>query len=91
MEEVVAASGSTPGYVLVARGVIFEKDTFMPLDAVVKRSGNQVFVNVPKLVAAKMPWGERPSAEEQAEKTGPAAADVTKLYADRSPSVLDAP
>ncbi len=91
VEEVVTGSGTTPGYLLVARGVILEKDTFIPLDAVVKRAGTQVFVNVPKLVAAKMPWGQPPSAEELAEKMGPRDAEVTKLYADRSPSLLDAP
>lgn len=91
VEEVVAPSGATPGYLLVPRGIIFEKDTFIPLDAVVKRAGTQVFVNVPKLVVSKMPWGEPPSAEEWAEKVGPPGAEVAKLYADRSPMLLDTP
>ncbi|MBW3650378.1 MAG: cysteine hydrolase, partial [Actinobacteria bacterium] len=89
VEEVVATTGTTPGYLLVPRGIIFEKDTFIPLDAVVKRAGTQVFVNVPKLVASKMPWGEPPSAEERADKIGPGGPDVPKLYGDRSPTLLE--
>jgi len=89
VQEVVPASGPTPGYLVVPRGIIFEKDTFVPLDAVVKRAGTQVFVNVPKLVAAKMPWGEPPSADEWTAKLGPRDSEVAKLYADRAPSVLD--
>ncbi|MCA1692438.1 MAG: cysteine hydrolase [Actinobacteria bacterium] len=91
VEEVVPPSDGAPGYMLVPRGVLFEKDTFIPLDAVVKRAGRRVFVNVPKLVAGKMPWGEPPGAATWEEKLGPPAASVAELYADRSPSVLGSP
>lgn len=88
VEEVVPPSGDTEGYLLVPRGVIFEKDTFIPLDAVVKRTGKQVFINVPKLVVGKMPWGEPPSGRERATKLGPPAAEVERLYGSRSPSIM---
>ncbi len=85
VEEVVEASGDTPGYLLVPRG-LFSRDTYIPLDAVVKKIGRDVVVNVPKLVVGKMPWGERPSAAEQEAKHGPRASDVARLYGSRGPS-----
>lgn len=88
VEKVVEPSDEGGGYLLVPRGVIFEKDTFIPLDAVVKRAGTQVFINIPKLIVGKMPWGEPPSTTEQAEKLGPPAGDVEHLYASRSPSSM---
>lgn len=86
VEEVVAPSDETEGYLLVPRGLIFEKDTFIPIDAVVKRAGNQVFINVPKLIVGKMPWGEPPSHKERSSKLGPRAEQVDHLYGSRSPS-----
>ncbi len=32
-----------------------------PLDAVVKRAGSEMFINVPKLLVGQMPWSEPPS------------------------------
>lgn len=86
VEKVVARSDESDGYLVVPRGVIFEKDTFIPLDAVVKRAGQQVFINVPKLIVGKMPWAEPPSREERAGKMGPPADEVERLYGSRSPS-----
>ncbi len=86
VDKVVAPSDETEGYLVVPRGVIFEKDTFIPLDAVVKRAGQQVFINVPKLIIGKMPWTEPPSREERAGKLGPPADHVERLYRSRSPS-----
>lgn len=48
-----------PGYLVVPRGVIVEKETFIPLDAVMHRAAGRVYVNVPKLVIGKLPWSER--------------------------------
>ncbi len=87
VEEVVAPSAETAGYLVVPRGLIFEKDTFIPLDAVVKRAGTKVFVNVPKLVVGKMPWDAPPTAEERRTKLGPPSGEVEKLYRSRTPSV----
>ncbi|MFN2433624.1 MAG: cysteine hydrolase family protein [Gemmatimonadota bacterium] len=86
VQEMVGATVERDGYLLVPRGLIFEKDTFIPLDAVVKRSGTEVFINVPKLVVGKMPWSEPPSASTRRAKLGPRSADVEKLYGSRSPS-----
>jgi ureidoacrylate peracid hydrolase len=62
VEEVVPATDEHEGYLRVPRGMIFEKDTYVPLDAVVRRSGATVFINVPKLVVGSMPWNEPPTA-----------------------------
>jgi len=89
VEEVVAASDTHPGYMRVPRGLIFEKETFIPLDAIVRRAGDAVFINMPKLVVGKMPWSEPPTRADQREKTGPSAASVERLYGSRSPSAAE--
>ncbi len=86
VSEVVQATEETGGYLLVPRGLIFKSDTYIPLDAVVKRSGTTVFINIPKLVVGTMPWGEPPSRAERQAKQGPRAAEVEKLYRSHSPS-----
>ncbi|MBA3638791.1 MAG: cysteine hydrolase [Acidobacteria bacterium] len=86
VDEVALATEETDGYLLVRKGLIFKTDTYIPLDAVAKRSGTDVFINVPKLVLGTMPWGEPPSRAERRAKHGPRAADVDKLYGSRSPS-----
>lgn len=73
------------GYVLVRRG-IFNRDTYIPLDAVVKVADAKAFVNVPKLVVGKMPWDEPPTAQGRASKLGPPEKQVDRLYGSRSPS-----
>jgi hypothetical protein len=81
VEEVVAASAETEGYLLVPRGRVFKTDTYVPLDAVVKRSGTDVFVNVPKLVVGKMPWSEPPSRTDRQAKHGPRATEGARAPA----------
>ncbi len=88
VEKVVMASGDTEAYMLVPRGLIFTTDTYIPLDAVTKRSGNAVFINIPKLVVGKMPWQEAPSRQDRQEKQGPPATNVNNLYRSRTASVL---
>lgn len=85
IEEVVAG-GEAPGHLLVKRGKIFDKDTYIPLDAVVRRADGKVFINVPKLVIGKLPWGEPGSSETVAEKRGTPRADVGQLYGSHSPT-----
>ena len=85
VEEVVEATADTPGYILVPRGLVFERETFIPLDAVVKVGGD-VFVNVPRLFVAKMPWGEPPTNATHQDKLGLRQGQVAKLYGSRSPS-----
>jgi ureidoacrylate peracid hydrolase len=87
VEEIVPAGGEHEAYLRVPRGVIFEKDTFIPLDAVVRRSGNEVFINVPKLVVGSMPWSEPPTKRERQERQGPPMSTVDKLYGSRSPTI----
>jgi len=91
VEEVVAASDTHEAYMRVPRGLIFEKETFIPLDAAVRRAGDTVFINMPKLVVGKMPWGEPPTHAERKQKNGPMAADVERLYGSRSPTGTEAP
>jgi len=91
VEKVVEATEETGEYLLVSRGLIFATDTFIPLDAVVLRSGSDVFINVPKLFVGQMPWSKPPSTAEQQAKRGPRAKDVNKLYGSRSPSVHERP
>ena len=87
VDRVVEATEETEAYLVVPRGLIFEKDMFIPLEAVVKRAGRDVFINVPKLVIGKMPWSVPPGRAEQQAKRGPRATDVQQLYGSRSPSV----
>lgn len=86
VEKVVEGTGEQDGYMLVPRGMIFETDTYIPLESVVKRAGNEIFINLPKMVVGMMPWGEPISLEDFQEKNGPQAGDVTHLYRSRSPS-----
>lgn len=85
VDSVVPAEGDTPGYFSVARGLL-EKDTFIPLDAVTHRAGDRVYVNVPKLIIGKMPWGETPTAAGTRAKHGPAADSVDALYRSHAPT-----
>ena len=68
VEEVVEGDAGTPGYMVVPRGLVFERETFIPLDAVVKVLDGQVFINVPRLFVGKMPWDEPPTSATQQEK-----------------------
>ncbi len=85
VQEVAEASADAPGYLLVPRG-LFSRDTYIPMDAVVRKVGRDVFINVPKLVVGEMPWEERPSRPDEAAKRGPRASEVERLYRSRGPS-----
>ena len=87
--EVVEATEGAEGYLLVRGGLIFKTDTHSPSDAVVRRAGADVFINIPKLLVGEMPWGEPPSLPDRQAKHGPRSADVEKLYGSRSPSIQD--
>jgi ureidoacrylate peracid hydrolase len=87
VKEVVSAGSENEAYVLVPRGMIFTSDTYVPMDAVVRRAGRSVFINVPKQLATKMPWDEPPTRQRRAEKLGPRSADIENLYRSRSPSL----
>jgi len=87
IKEIVQGSGETEGYLLVPQGMIFTTDTYIPVSAVARQSGTNVYINVPSLVVASMPWSEPPSPSETKAKLGPPADEVDKLYGSRSPSV----
>jgi ureidoacrylate peracid hydrolase len=61
---------------VVPRGMILEKEIFIPLSAVVKRAGTDLFINVPKLIVGKMPWTEPPTGASRSEKLGRSAGQV---------------
>lgn len=86
VERVVGPTEDTEGYLLVPRGLIFKTDTYVPLDAITKRAGTDVFVNIPKLFVGEMPWGEPPSRTGRRAKLGPRSTEVDKLYGSHSPS-----
>lgn len=86
IKELHQATNEHDAYMLVARGMIFKDDTYIPLDAVVQRSEHRVFINVPKLVAGKMPWDRPPSVAERQQKEGPAASSFDKLYRSFEPT-----
>ncbi len=89
VEQVIEATEETEGYLRVPRGLLFKSDIYIPRDAVLRRSGTDVFINIPKLIFAQMPWSEPPSRTERQAKLGPAAAEVDKLYGSRSPSTQE--
>jgi hypothetical protein len=91
VERVVEATNDAQAHLVVPRGLIFEREMFIPLDAVVKRAGTTVFINAPKLIVGKMPWDAVPSQVDSQEKLGPPAATVEKLYGSRSPSKWERP
>ena len=85
VDRVVDADADSAAHFVVPRGVIFERDVYIPLDAVVRRAGNSVFINMPKLVIGKMPWNEPPKLNEHQQKYGPRAASVDRLYGSEHP------
>ncbi len=85
IDEVVEDDGDAPGYVLVKRG-IFNRDTYVPLDAVVRVAEGKAFVNIPKLVIGKMPWDEPPTAATRNAKVGPRPSDIANLYGSVAPT-----
>lgn len=91
VKDVVPATDMLGAHIVIPGGLIFGSATYIPLDAVVKRVGGEIFINVPKLVVGMMPWGDPPTLEEQRLKMGPRAVDVAKLYGSRSPSVQEGP
>jgi hypothetical protein len=88
--EVVAATDTHEAYMLVPRGMVFGTETYIPLDAVTKRTGTTVFINVPRLVVGKMPWHTPPARADRREKEGPPARAVEKLYRSRALSEHEA-
>ncbi|MCA1620449.1 MAG: cysteine hydrolase [Acidobacteria bacterium] len=89
VERIMEATEETEGCLLVPSGLIFKTDTYIPLDAVTKRAGTDVFINIPKLLLGEMSWSEPPSRTDRQAKLGPRATEVEKLYGSRSPSIQE--
>ena len=87
IDKIVEATDETEGYMLVPRGLIFKTDTYIPLNALTKRIGSDVFINSPKLIIPTLPWGEPPTKKDSQEKTGPRASEVSNLYREHAPSI----
>ena len=60
IERVAHRDAAGDGYLLVSRGVVFSKETYIPLDAVSKVTPGQVQINLPRIVLQKMPWDDPP-------------------------------
>jgi ureidoacrylate peracid hydrolase len=58
--------------------VIFSKETYVPVDAISKRIGTDVFINVPKIVVGKMGWDEPPTKASLNAKIGPTNMTMTQ-------------
>ncbi len=86
VDEVVAASDEHEPYMVVRKGLILAEDIYIPLDAVVQKSAEEVFINVPKLVAGKMPWDRPPDRASRRDMAGPPAAEVDQLYRSFGPT-----
>ena len=84
--DVVQATDTTDGHLRVRWGRVFRRTLYVPLDAVVRRSGHAVFINIPRLVVRTMPWRKPPRAAKRDELYGAPAAEVTRLYRTVSPS-----
>lgn len=86
VERVVGRAAETAAHFVVPRGRIIERDLYIPLDAVVNRIGDAIFINVPKLVVGKMDWGEAPRLENEKQKAGPAPGSFEHLYGSADPT-----
>ena len=86
VKEIVPADGQVATYLVVPRGMVFDKDTFIPLDAVAHRVQDRVYINVPKLVIGKVPWDERPTSESARSKLGASVNEVEAMYRSHAPS-----
>ncbi|MEJ7672880.1 MAG: hypothetical protein WKF59_09245 [Chitinophagaceae bacterium] len=71
VEKVVEATDVTEGYLLVPSGLIFKTDTYIPLDAVVKRIGTDVFINIPKLDYSNNAMERTCYTKRQSSEAGP--------------------
>lgn len=72
IEQVVEGNGQTLGHIVVSTGVLVERYTFIPLDAIVKAIPGTVFLNVPRFLVNDMSWDESPTYSSRQDKlTGP--------------------
>lgn len=84
--QVVRGQGDLTDHIVVPRGIIRDRDLYIPIDAIVRRIEDAVFINVPKLVVGKMGWDEEPGSAEEKKKLGPRRASVDRLYKSADPT-----
>ncbi len=85
IEKLVPDDARGPGYMVASSGVVFAKDTYIPMDSVTKRIGDRVFINVPKLAVGTLPWNDAPTPETRTPKLGDRAGSVDRPYRSQSP------
>lgn len=85
VEALVDATADHSTYLLVRAGRVFAHDLHVPLDAVTRRSGRDVFLNVPRLFVAKMGWDAPPRSA--GDGNAPPARKVAHLYGAYSPTL----
>ncbi|UFS72549.1 cysteine hydrolase [Geomonas sp. RF6] len=85
VDEVYGDSGEMEAHLLIPRGIFTHHDLYIPLEAVVKRAGREVFINIPKAALIHMGWGKPPWRTARRRKLGPPGAAVERLYGSRSP------
>lgn len=85
VEEVVSEDVQSDAHLVISKGLL-GSNMYIPLEAVVKRSGTDVFINVPKIMVGKMPWKEPPTRDMRRSKQGKPSADVPNLYRSYSPT-----
>lgn len=89
VEQVLEATEEAAACLLVPRGLILTSNTYIPLDAVIRRAEGVVYINVPAMVIGKMPWDQPPSRQHRTLLLGPPADQVENLYRSRSPTVAE--
>lgn len=89
IDAVVPQEGQIDAYVVISKGLL-GSEMYIPLDAVVKRSGTEVFINVPKIMVGKMPWSTPPTSDARQSKQGKPSGEIENLYRSYSPTSHDA-
>lgn len=89
VKEVVARGGTAAApHLVVSRGLL-HRDIYVPLEAVVRRAEDSVFINIPRIMVRKMPWTEPPELDELEAKNGDPEDMVDRLYRSRSPTAYE--
>jgi len=85
VDEIFPETGEIEAHLLVPHGLFTHHDIYIPLEAVVKRTGREVFINIPKSALSQTGWGKPPWRTARKRKLGPPGAAVERLYGSRSP------
>lgn len=60
----------------MSRGIVFSKETYIPLDAIAKVTPGHVHIHVPRIVVHKLPWDFPPTERAQRLKARRSADEV---------------